>query len=261
MTSAPHPALSAFVLGYLGFDERVGAPVRRKVVATVAPAVLIDLAPVGRYAAGTAFRAPTLDGMVCGLVDAPVDMELGGHHFGVVISLTPPGAAALLDVPMHELANTRHPLSTLMGPARLRRITHRLAAADDWPTRFGILDELLLGYVTRRREPPRIAVSAWRHLRASAGGVPVRHLAESTGVSRRRLEQVFREHVGCTPKTAARILRFRKALMLITNGTPGGDSLAVVAAQCGYSDHAHLSREVRALAGAAPASLRRRLGD
>jgi AraC-like DNA-binding protein len=49
----------------------------------------------------------------------------------------------------------------------------------------------------------------------------------------------------------ARVIRFGRALEEIRSGAP----LAQVAASCGYADQAHLSREVRALAGTTPMGL------
>jgi AraC-like DNA-binding protein len=50
---------------------------------------------------------------------------------------------------------------------------------------------------------------------------------------------------GYGPKTLARILRLGTALDLARGGAPFGR----VAAEAGYADQAHLSREVKALAG------------
>lgn len=258
----PHPALSAYVSAYMGFDEQVGPPVRRRIVATAAPIILIDFKPAGRRAIERAIeedaarRGPTMDNPVYGLIGSPGEMEVSGHHFGVGILLTPPGAFALLGIPMYELANGWCRLSELSQSVHLRWIAPRLASAGDWLTRFTLLDELLLDRITRCREPSRIAVTAWRGLEASAGRIPVCRLADKVGVSRRRLEALFQEQVGCAPKTAARILRFRKALALITDGARDGRTLAAVAEHCGYSDQAHLSREVRAFAGIPPSRLR-----
>ncbi|MEV5769093.1 helix-turn-helix domain-containing protein, partial [Micromonospora sp. NPDC052213] len=56
---------------------------------------------------------------------------------------------------------------------------------------------------------------------------------------------------GYGPKTLARILRMGRALALARAGTP----LAEVAARCGYADQAHLTRDVRDLAGVPPTVL------
>ena len=59
------------------------------------------------------------------------------------------------------------------------------------------------------------------------------------------------ESNGYGPKTLARILRMRRALDLARAGAP----LAEVAVRSGYADQAHLTREVRDLAGVPPTRL------
>jgi len=50
------------------------------------------------------------------------------------------------------------------------------------------------------------------------------------------------------PKAVARILRFQRALRLLSEGR----ALADVAYYCGFADQPHLNREFRALAGGTP---------
>jgi AraC-like DNA-binding protein len=48
-----------------------------------------------------------------------------------------------------------------------------------------------------------------------------------------------------------RVLRFRRAALLLYDGVP----IAEAAAVAGYADQPHLSREMRALAGVAPSQI------
>ncbi|PWR09330.1 AraC family transcriptional regulator, partial [Micromonospora acroterricola] len=66
-------------------------------------------------------------------------------------------------------------------------------------------------------------------------------------VLHRRCQHLF----GYGPKTLTRILRMRRALAVARSGVP----LAEVAARCGYADQAHLTRDVRDLAGVPPTAL------
>ena len=52
------------------------------------------------------------------------------------------------------------------------------------------------------------------------------------------------------------LMRFHKALEMIDRGV----NLKQVAADCGYSDQAHMARQIKAITGLPPSSLRRRLG-
>ncbi|HZE40261.1 MAG TPA: helix-turn-helix domain-containing protein, partial [Stackebrandtia sp.] len=97
---------------------------------------------------------------------------------------------------------------------------------------------------------------AWRRLRASGGRARVSDLADELGWTRRHLNRKFHEQIGLSPKTAARVLRFEHVVELVDKGS---GSLGEIAANAGYSDHAHLGREVRDFAGCPPGELARAL--
>lgn len=64
------------------------------------------------------------------------------------------------------------------------------------------------------------------------------------------MAQRFRSQVGLTPKAAARVLRFNRAMTLLNQ--PGHRSLSSIALACGYFDQAHFNRDFRVLAGCSP---------
>ncbi len=82
-------------------------------------------------------------------------------------------------------------------------------------------------------------------------GVTVADIAADVGWSRKHLTHRFREQVGLPPKVMARVLRFERAVALLSGGT----GLAEAAFACGYYDQAHLNREFRALSGCTPTEL------
>jgi AraC-like DNA-binding protein len=86
--------------------------------------------------------------------------------------------------------------------------------------------------------------------RLRSGG-SVAAVAASVEWNERRLHRHCLAAFGYGAKTLARILRMTRALDAARTGRP----LAEVAAATGYADQAHLTREVRALAGLPPAQL------
>lgn len=101
---------------------------------------------------------------------------------------------------------------------------------------------------------------AWQRLQDARGQLRIHDLATDLGLSRSYLNKRFDEQIGLSPKTVARILRFRHAAQLITASTA---RLGPIADACGYSDQSHLDREFRALADCTPTefSARRTLGE
>ncbi|MCE0535635.1 helix-turn-helix transcriptional regulator [Kineosporia rhizophila] len=87
--------------------------------------------------------------------------------------------------------------------------------------------------------------------RMAQTGLPVAEMAEHTGFSARQLQRRSKELFGYGPGHLLRVLRLQRALARARAGQP----LAGVAADAGYCDQAHLSREVRALTGRTPGEL------
>ncbi|SDF13363.1 helix-turn-helix domain-containing protein [Pseudonocardia oroxyli] len=242
----PPPALRPFVRRLQGYREYSSAPLRRRQAPVGSCTLILGFGPELRLVGPAGPSAPR--SFLAGLHTAAVLTEFTGHQHGMQVDLTPIGAFVLLRRPGSDLADLVPTLDRL-DPA-LAALPHRLADLPDWPTRFaaleGFLAERLLAE-DRRLPDPEVA-HAWNLLRRNAGGIAVSALAAETGWSRRHLLTRFRSQIGVAPKTAARVLRFERAARLVV----GGEAPGTVAALCGYSDQAHLTREFRDLAGLPP---------
>jgi AraC-like DNA-binding protein len=159
-------------------------------------------------------------------------------------SVTPPGSRCfalrfadgtgptVLGVPADELTDLHVPLEEFWPAADVRQIAE---AADP----LGALERL----AARRWQTPDPAMVA---LAAGArAGRPVGAIADACGLSARQLQRRCNTAFGYGPKTLARVLRLQRAVALARRGRPFAD----VSATAGYADQAHLSRDVKALAG------------
>ncbi|MFD7454955.1 helix-turn-helix domain-containing protein [Kitasatospora sp. NPDC059827] len=163
--------------------------------------------------------------------------ELPGPWAGV--RFRPGTGPLLLGVPASELRDRRAELADLLPGPEVRRLTERIAAAPD-PA--AALEELALHLAAAARpEDPLVRAVAG----ALAAGRSVAATAEAVGLGARQLHRRSLAAFGYGPKTLARILRLQRALRLARAGVP----LADTAARTGYADQAHLSRDVRELAG------------
>jgi len=132
-----------------------------------------------------------------------------------------------------ELTDRRVPLDDLWPSRRVRLLTVR---AEDDPV--AALVDAVRGAVDEHDPMADLA-------RALAAGAAVTEVAATLGWSDRTLRRRSARAYGYGPKTLSRVLRFRRAVARAR----AGDDFARVAADCGYSDQAHLAREVRALSG------------
>ena len=87
----------------------------------------------------------------------------------------------------------------------------------------------------------------------------VHELGRALYVSPRQLQRRLLAASGYTPKALHRVLRLQRLLALA--GRAGPSSLAMLALRAGYADQAHMTRDVRDLAGATPAALLTRSGS
>ena len=159
------------------------------------------------------------------------------------IRFAPGTAPAFLGVPARALLDSRVPLADLWSPGRSRRLADRVGMAADPAL---ALEEAVVGLFD---EPPDGLVN--QVLRGVRRGVAVPALAGSVGLSERQLYRRCLDAFGYGPKMLDRVLRMNAAL----DRARAGLGLAEVAAQTGYADQAHFTRDVKALAGVPPRTL------
>ncbi|MCG2599473.1 AraC family transcriptional regulator [Achromobacter insuavis] len=165
-----------------------------------------------------------------------------------------PGAArGWLGVPLSELVGRRVELAALWGDARADRVARRVREAATPEGQMLALQEALTGDARRHEAPAPRAAALFRWLAAEPrpGGPG---LDDRLEMSERSLRRFSHEHFGYGPKMLERILRLQRFIALLRG--PAGLPLARLAADAGYADQAHLSREVRALCGMTPSALR-----
>lgn len=244
----PSPVLGGLVRSYTGYREEAPTPVHRQETPAGQLTLIVSFGDGFRAeGGGEAGELSEYTSFVAGMHDRPARTAHDGRQFGVQVRLDPLAAFSLLDVPLGELGNRVVELSDLLG-ADAERWAGRLSSVDTWQDRFALLDGLLVDRIATGPVPSPEIVWAWRVMRRAGGAVRVADLAEGAGCSHRHLVARFREQVGLTPKTAARVLRFERATRLLARG----DTPVQVAATCGYADQPHLIREFGRLAGTTP---------
>lgn len=169
------------------------------------------------------------------------------------VRLKPGWALPLLGLSPRELCGLHVPVMDC-APS-LAVLQRRLEDCGSPARALALLqEELVARRAASRRLPSARAAEALRRLQATHGQVRVSSLARELGTSERTLHRDVLEGAGVPPKLLARVLRFQRALSLLRAG--GAEGVSSVAFACGYADQAHLTREVRELAGLTPAELR-----
>lgn len=257
LTRPLHPALRPYVTSLVAYDVEMGPPgVHRGLPSTSVTFVLPVHEPLDvSWSADPSSRARRWS-VVSGLHAAPAAIHHEGHQSGIQLGLTPAGARALFGIPPAALSHELAELDELDGPGPaapgLRHLPERLHGTDDWQDRLRLTHETLLVALVRRGLPgPRAEIG--RALARLTQGLPVADVADEVSWSRRHLASQFRAELGLSPKAYQRVARFQTAHRLLLRAARGGrPNLATVAADAGYADQAHLTREWGELAGCPP---------
>jgi AraC-like DNA-binding protein len=164
----------------------------------------------------------------------------------VGVRLRPGAGGPILGLPLAELRDQRVDLADVL-PLFAGRLPGDLSAGAALAQLMSMVTELAAG-----RAPDPLVSQAARVLAASAGSTG--ELARDLGVSERQFRRRCQDAVGYGPKMLHRILRFRRFVSQVDAAQDRMD-LAQVAAEVGYADQAHLTRESVRLAGLPPTAL------
>ncbi|WP_435769945.1 helix-turn-helix domain-containing protein [Nocardioides sp. SYSU DS0651] len=241
-------ALRTYVAARVPYDVDFGAPgIHRGLPSTTLTVVLPIGEPLRVSWADRQGSEHAGWSSLAGLHTTPAAIHHTGAQRGIQLALTMRGARALLGRPAAALAGALTDLGEVDGLApSLLELPERLHATATWPARVALVDRTVAGLVAEAGDPAPGA-EVGRALRSLALGARVADAAGEVGYSRRRLTSLVRAECGLAPKDFQRLARFQSARRLL-----GHRPLAEVAARCGYSDQAHLSREWTALAGCTP---------
>lgn len=209
----------------------------------VLPDGCIDLVTVG-------------DGVaVAGPATRTTTVRLTPGTLSVGVRFRPGAAPALVGVGAAELRDRNVPVGELWGRAGAGLAARVVDAADDAAARLGALVDGLVGRLAEAKALDPVGVGVADLLaEGPADLLPLPSLAEEVGLSERQLRRRVEDAVGYPPRMLTRILRFQRFLRAARAAGPGRH-LARLAAEAGYADQAHLTRESRQLAGLPPAAL------
>ncbi|MEM8817784.1 MAG: helix-turn-helix transcriptional regulator [Pseudomonadota bacterium] len=171
-------------------------------------------------------------------------------HF-VSASLRPEGVCELFGTDAIDTAGRVIDAEDLVGYG-IRSLRDSMGETSRTSVRFAALaDFLRLQRKTRARPAPFAAVWAMGRTLASNGDLRIDQLCDELGISRKHLNKAYSSATGLSPKTYARLTRFRSVLSRLQEPL---DAWADIAADRGYFDQAHLIRDFKQFAGETPAS-------
>lgn len=198
-----------------------------------------------------------------GVVPGLSTTTLRGDGWAVGVMLAPAGGY-LLGGPMRRHTDRHVDLAEVLGERAGQLVDRVRAAMADEPSAessharaMAAMDDELRRYLPVDDEGHLV-----NELVAFVEGSPdvtrVSQICDAFGLSERALQRLVHRRLGLTPKWLVQRRRLQEAAEMLRAGT--GRPLAEVAADLGYADQAHLSRDVARVTGLTPTALAARFG-
>ncbi len=181
--------------------------------------------------------------------DYPLAIVQQGDIDLVAVRFKPGGLAAFVPMPVHELSNLTLDLYTAFGADALVLESQLFDSAHDAAQQITLLNLFFLQRLNIQAAHT-FALYVAQCIAASNVRVNIHELSADVGYSIRTVDRLFQQHFGMSPKFYARIVRFQRALALMSKDV--NITLMGVALACGYYDQAHFSKEFSAFAGQNP---------
>lgn len=193
---------------------------------------------------------------VVGASIRPAVLRLSGAMHGLSLTLRPGAALDLFGLPAVELAEQSVGLADLWRDGQAE-MADELAGASSEAARLRCVWRHLERRAVRQNDAGHERVSAIiRQIADARGGLAVRELARASGLGERRLQQLFRSHLGLSPRAFGRLARMQSLVRALRHEhDPDWAELAV---DGGFYDQSHLIHEFAELIGLTPTGYRQR---
>ena len=192
---------------------------------------------------------------VVGPQSGPLEHTLAPGTTVVSLRFNPGAAPSVLGVPASEVVDLSVAAEELWGRSTVALGEAVAAAASPWAA-VAKLEAAVVARLADAAEPDPITMEAVRRLLPGRTR-DVTSLPSELYISESQLRRRVQETTGFAPKVLHRMLRFQGFLALAQGYEHPSRELARLAADAGYADQSHLTRESARLAGLSPQTLLR----
>jgi AraC-like DNA-binding protein len=177
--------------------------------------------------------------------------RLSGAGKALGVRFRPGGFRPFISRPIFSLNDRVVPAARLFGPAADETCAVVMAADGD-EQMIAAAAGLLRGFGAAADPSIEQAAELVKRITEDPGLQRVAQLAEASGLSERKLQRLFSDYVGVSPKWVMRRARLHEAARRVEADGPASVDWAVLAADLGYADQAHLTRDFTATLGVPP---------
>jgi AraC-like DNA-binding protein len=180
-------------------------------------------------------------------VSYPQSVQMFGIRF------KPAGITAFTRVPIDEFTNKNTELTlvdTLFDKSFFETIPEKHSVSE----MIAYTDNYFFNKLPLTYRSEKQIIRAVDLIYFSNGQLSPSKIASEVCLCQRHFERKFKSVIGISPKTFAKVIRFKHALRCLRN-YPYKDLLSVTI-ECGYYDHTHLIKDFKTFSGNTPALMR-----
>lgn len=247
----PHPALAEAIDFFGYWAHGAGAPHQSRALPRGAATVIIDVGGRPRidfFAGDGRTRLDVPAAFIAGAGTATYVTHMAAAQTVVTVHFKPAGAGRFAGIAPGELENACVGLDAVWGAAGTR-LHERLVDTPMASDRIAVLQSFLLRRMRVGGPATRPDVTAGLHAIEHNPSIRVAEIGAALGLSPKLLTRSFRSEVGLAPKAYLRVRRLQAALGRLDAGAAKG---AAIAADLGYFDQAHFTREFRSFTALTP---------
>lgn len=242
----PPPSLASYVECYWTLRSTPGCPVpARAILPDGCADIIFNFGPPLISKAEKRIHINTNPAFIVGNMTRAVDSQPTDYYNLVAIRFHPGGLRAFVNVPLTTLTDQ---VVSLHEFRLFSTWQEQLDEISTFQEKCRLLSRLLLENITPVNTP---AIRQAIHIiQGHNGSIRMARLARDIGMSQKQLERKFNDIVGLSPKQTARIIQFRRMVHCLHHR--GEESLLQLAADNGYTDHAHFTKAFKEFAGVTP---------
>lgn len=186
---------------------------------------------------------------IAGLQLHPSYVESYGVSKMIVIQFKTIGAFLFIQNPLYEFTNAYIELDTIFS-YEAEETWEQLNQATTIIEKVLISENFLYRKLLKNKLPNEKLLTATDHILRSKADLSVEEICKKTGVSRKHLNNLFKEYTGVSTKAMQSLYRFQHLLMKISKQPE--INLTSLAYEMDYSDMAHFSHDFKKLTGIYP---------
>ncbi len=195
---------------------------------------------------------------VSGMQSGYISISSGIQTAMMVVQFKPSAAYSILHLPVNELNDLVIDAELVFGSS-VDDLRNGIIDQKDIDQKFDWASKWLINRAKSMSIPEAVIQYAVEETMLNPTSTAIKEIVDKTGYSQRHFIQLFKKHVGLTPKQYHRIIRFNQVLGKIDLGEKV--DWTQLSYDCGYYDQAHFIKEFKYFSGFNPKKFMKEKGE